>query len=102
MKVKFDTDDEDIISVDNNGKITALKKGNAIIYVSVGDNVVYKYDYAIVNVTVNKIPAEIASSAVSAVYNVDKYLTVNLADFKGNPLSGVNLTVDLNGVKIYF
>ena len=101
LKVRFESDDDEIISVDNDGKITALKKGNAIVYVSVGDNVVYKYDYSIVNVTVNKMPTEIASSSVSAVYNADKYLTVNLTDAKGNPLAGVNVNVDLNGAKNY-
>ena len=58
LDVKFETDD-DIVSVDANGHIKALANGTATIYVSVGDNVIYKYDVVYVNVTV-RIPTEIA------------------------------------------
>ena len=60
LKVDFTTDDDDVISVDGEGKITALAEGNALIYVSVGDNVVYKYSVVNVHVTVSKIPTEIS------------------------------------------
>ena len=59
LKVNFTTADYDIVSVDDDGNIIALGEGNATIIVSVGDNLVYKYDSVIVNVTVNKIQTEI-------------------------------------------
>uniref|UniRef100_UPI0025FE6CA1 right-handed parallel beta-helix repeat-containing protein n=1 Tax=uncultured Methanobrevibacter sp. TaxID=253161 RepID=UPI0025FE6CA1 len=59
LKVNFSTDDYDIVSVDMDGNIMALGEGNATITVSVGDNIVYKYDSVTVNVTVTKIPVEI-------------------------------------------
>ena len=101
LKVDFTTDDDDVISVDGEGKITALAEGNALIYVSVGDNVVYKYSVVNVYVTVSKIPTEIVASAVSVVYNADKYLVINLKDANGNPIAGVNVNVDLNGAENY-
>ena len=101
LKVDYTTDDDDVISVDGEGKITALAEGNALIYVSVGDNVVYKYSVVNVYVTVSKIPTEIVASAVSVVYNADKYLVINLKDANGNPIAGVNVNVDLNGAENY-
>ena len=59
LDVKFETYEDDIVSVDANGHIKALANGTATIYVSVGDNVIYKYDVVYVNVTV-RIPTEIA------------------------------------------
>ena len=58
LSVDYETDDE-FISVDNNGHIKALGEGNGTIFVSVGDNLIYTYDYVIVNVVVNRIPTEI-------------------------------------------
>lgn len=101
LKVKFDTDDDKIISVDDAGKITAVGEGNATIFVSVGDNVVYKYDVVYVNVTVSRMATSIASSAVTAVYNVNKNLVVTLKDAKGNPIGGAKVTIDLKGAKTY-
>ena len=50
--IDYATDDTDIVSVDQNGHITALSNGTAIIFVSVGDNLIYAfaYDYVVVNV----------------------------------------------------
>ena len=55
LKVTYKPDNSGIISVDNNGVVTALKEGNTTIIVSVGDNKVYAEN----TVTVRKIPTEI-------------------------------------------
>ncbi|MEE1336317.1 peptidoglycan-binding protein, partial [Methanobrevibacter sp.] len=62
-----------------------------------------KYETAYYTVVIenSKVPTEIAAADVSTVYNVDKYLTVTLKDENGNPISGVNVAVDLNGAKTY-
>ncbi|WP_298536918.1 hypothetical protein, partial [uncultured Methanobrevibacter sp.] len=52
-------------------------------------------------ITVAKSPAKITASAVTATYNVNKYLVIKLTDGKGNPLSGVNVTVTLGTAKTY-
>ena len=59
LEVSFATGNDSVATVDANGNVKALSAGNAIIYVSVGDNVVYKYSSVAVNVTVGKIPTEI-------------------------------------------
>ena len=52
-------------------------------------------------ITVNKIQTEITGNAITATYNVNKDLVITLKDSDGNPVSGVNVTVDLNGAKTY-
>ena len=52
-------------------------------------------------ITVNKIQTEITGNAITATYNVNKDLVITLKDIDGNPVSGVNVTVDLNGAKTY-
>ena len=99
------------------GSIIAVGVGNATVTVSFAGNgthaaaesksikvtVIPLDEISGVNETeiVNKTSTEIKSSAVTTVYNVNKYLVVNLKDANGNPLKGVNLTVDLNGAKTY-
>ena len=72
LKVNFTTADYGIVSVDDDGNIIALGEGNATIIVSVGDNLVYKYDSVIVNVTVSKIQTEITADALSQIVFGDK------------------------------
>ena len=52
-------------------------------------------------ITVTKNPAKIAASAVTATYNVNKYLTIKLTDGKGKALSNVKVTVTLGTSKVY-
>jgi len=101
LNVTYLPDNSGIISVDENGKITALKEGTAGIIVKVGGDDIYAENSTVVTVTVSKIPTEIAAPAVSTVYNVDKNLIVTLKDANGKPISGVDITVNLNGDKKY-
>ena len=52
-------------------------------------------------ITVAKDPTKITASAVTATYNVKKYLVITLTDGKGNKLSGVKVTVTLTAAKTY-
>ena len=52
-------------------------------------------------ITVSKIKTEITGAAITATYNINKYLTITLKDDKGNPLSGADVTVVLKGAKTY-
>ena len=62
-----------------------------------------KYNVSIRNgtVTVNKLKTVITGSAITATYNVNKYLVIILKDSTGKALSGVKVTVNLNGAKTY-
>ena len=52
-------------------------------------------------ITVNKIKTQLSASAITTTYNVNKNLVVTLKDANGNPLSGVDVIVNLNGAKTY-
>ena len=52
-------------------------------------------------ITVAKSKTEITASAVTATYNVNKYLTITLKDGNGKALSGVKVTVTLGTAKEY-
>ena len=52
-------------------------------------------------ITVNKLKTQTAASAVTTTYNINKDLVITLKDSNGNSLSGVKITVDLNGAKTY-
>ncbi|WP_462316081.1 right-handed parallel beta-helix repeat-containing protein [Methanobrevibacter sp.] len=54
-----------------------------------------------VTITVNRLKTQIAANAVTATYNINKYLTITLKDAKGKALGGVKVTVNLNGAKTY-
>ncbi|WP_462316016.1 C1 family peptidase [Methanobrevibacter sp.] len=45
------------------------------------------------------IPTTISASSVSTVYNGGKYLVATLKDENGNALSGVSVSINLNGLK---
>ena len=88
LVIDYATDDTNIVSVDDYGHITALGNGTATIFVSVGDNRVYKYD--VVNVTVSvKIPTEIilANETLDLKANDKYHILANLT-----PADAGNLT----------
>jgi hypothetical protein len=58
-------------------------------------------DQVTATITVTKKPVKIAASAVTATYNVNKYLVIKLTDDKGSALNGVKVTVSLGTAKTY-
>ena len=52
-------------------------------------------------IKVAKDSTQITASAVTATYNVNKYLTIKLLNSKGKALSGVKVTVTLGSAKTY-
>jgi len=101
LNVTYVVDDSGVVNVSEDGIITALKNGIARIAVNVGDDVIYVKNSTIITVSVNKIPTEIVANAISTVYDVDKNLIITLKDVNGKALEGINVTIDLNGVKNY-
>jgi hypothetical protein len=53
------------------------------------------------NITVNKLKTQLAVSAVTTTYNINKDMVITLKDITGKAVSGVNITVNLNGAKTY-
>jgi hypothetical protein len=54
-----------------------------------------------VNITVNKAKTVLVADAINTIYNVNKDLVITLKDANGNPVTGVDVTVNLNGAKTY-
>ena len=52
-------------------------------------------------ITVNKAKTQLTANAITTTYNINKDLVITLKDANGNVLSGVSVTVDLNGAKTY-
>lgn len=63
LNVTFTPDNSGVVSVDENGVVTALKQGTANVKVSVGGDGVYALNTTNVTVTVSKIPTEIIANA---------------------------------------
>ncbi len=101
LDITYTSSNNSVVTVDKKGIVTAVGEGTAVITVEVGDDEIYAKNSTTVNVTVSKVSTEIASSAVTTVYNVDKNLIVTLKDASGKPISGASITVDLNGEKTY-
>ena len=59
LNVSFKADNSGVVSVDNNGIVTALKGGTAYIMVIVGDNKKYAINSTTIYVDVFKLPSEI-------------------------------------------
>ncbi len=75
-----------------------LAPGTYIVELSVPNSNV---DPIFRTITVAKNPAKITASAVTATYNVNKYLVIKLTDGKGKALSKVKVTVTLGTAKTY-
>ena len=101
LNIEYVSSNPSVVSVTDYGIVTAVGEGTAVITVTVGNNETYALNSTNVTVTVTRIASQITSSAITTVYNVNKYLTVTLKDDKGNPISGASITVVLNGAKTY-
>ena len=99
--INYTSSNESVATVDENGIITAISKGNAIITVTVGDDEVFAKNSTEILIRVNNIPTEFRADDVATVYNVNRYLTITLKDINGNPIGNATVTVDLNGAKNY-
>jgi hypothetical protein len=85
-------------------------EGKCFINVTRLDPGIGNFSVIIYNIRTNEIvtkwidilePTELAVNATTATYNIDKDMVISLYDINGNTLSGVNLSVDLGGVKTY-
>ena len=84
LNVTYVPDNSGVVSVDDDGVVTALKKGNATITVKVGDNVDYAENST--EVIVNVLPTVIGSD-ITLSYNETVLYNATFFDSKGKYLS---------------
>ena len=101
LDITYTSSNSSVVTVDEKGIVTAVGEGTAIITVEVGDGEIYAKNSTNITVSVSKVPTEIAANAVTATYNVNKDLVITLKDANGNAVSGVKISVNLNGAKVY-
>ena len=89
----FESSNPQVATVDSNGTITAVGGGTAIITASYWVSENYTNPKANITVSVNRLSSQINADPVATTYNVDRDLLITLTDAKGNPLSGLNVTV---------
>ena len=101
LDIAYTSSNSSVATVDEKGIVTAVGVGSAVITVEVGDDEIYAKNSTTVKVTVSKVPTEIAADPIAATYNANKDLVITLKDSNGNPISGLNITVDFNGARNY-
>ena len=104
-----------IVTVDLNGTETYTTDENGQIRVPTYGLDAKTYDASIIfrgtrnyvnssntaTVVINKTPTEITADLLNTTYMSNENLLITLKDTYGNPVAGVNVTVDLNGAKTY-
>ena len=101
LDITYTSSNSSVATVNEKGIVTAVGVGTAVITVEVGDDEIYAKNSTNVTVTVSKASTEIGAKPVTATYNVNRNLVITLTDANGNPVTGVSLSVDLNGAKKY-
>ena len=90
---------------DSNGQINVSTLGLTpkvyTVNIAFEGNDNYDGSNATTTVTINKAKTQLTADEVVTTYNSNKDLVIILKDSLGKPLSGLNITVDLNGTKNY-
>ena len=91
-----------IVNVTNNTiTVSGLDAGTYTLAVTTIADENYNNITRNATITVNKLKTQLATTAITTTYNINKDLVITLKDTNGNPLSGTEISVDLNGVKKY-
>ena len=93
--------DDKIIITNDTITVIGLDAGEYTIVVINNESSIYHKSNDTKKFTVNKQATSITGADVSTTYNINKDLVITLKDANGNPLTGVKVTVDLNGAKTY-
>ena len=99
--ISFVSSNPSVVNVSSSGEVTAVSVGTATVTIIFPGNENYEKSNKTVKVTVNKHNTQITAKSITATYNVNKNLVITLKDSKGNVISGVSVTVNLNGAKTY-
>ena len=114
VTVKSDVDGTCVVKVGDKNETGVLVAGVAtdvnlgvfnvdtyMIIVEYVENANYTSVTRNATVTVNRAKTELTADAIITTYSVSKDLVITLKDSNGNPIGGLNITVDFNGAKNY-
>ena len=99
-EIAFTSSNAKVVTVDSTGAIKAIGGGTATITLALSSTN-YEAPNATVTVTVSKKDTKITAASVTTTYKVNKNLVITLKDNKGNPISGVQVTVNMGSNKKY-
>lgn len=100
LTIGKDTYTFDVINGVANVKVPELTEGNYNFTITYSGDNKYSSFSRTNSISVTKIiPTTITSSAITTAYNGGKYLVATLKDINGKPIVGVQVTINLNGVK---
>ena len=100
LNVTYSSNNESVVTVDADGKVTAKAEGRAIITASVGGDGVYTLNSTTVNITVYpKSEVVIVADNVTKYYGGPERFVANIYDLEGNPLVNKSVNITINGVK---
>ena len=102
VTVTIDGVSSDKITITNDTiTVIGLDAGKYTIAVINNESSLYHGSNAAQTFNVNKQTTSIAADAIATTYNINKDLVITLKDGNGKALSGVKVSVDLNGAKTY-
>ena len=85
-------------ALSGDGWVVSLDAGSYIAVCSI-ENQAYEVDSVNATLTITKDSTKITSTAITTVYNGNKYLVVTLKDSENRPIFNATVSININGVK---
>ena len=98
LDINYTSSNESVACVDENGTVTAVGEGAAIITVEVGDDKVYAKNSTNVTVNVGEKTAILLVNNLTKYYHGPERFNVSVVDLKGNPIADKTVQITINGV----
>ena len=97
LNVTYIVDNSGVVSVDENGIVTALKGGKAVITVKIAPNGVYAENSTEITVSVGKKPVVLSADTLEMYVGDPSQFSANLTDKDGNPIAGKGIKLKIVG-----
>ncbi|SDA63399.1 Ig-like domain-containing protein, partial [Methanobrevibacter millerae] len=99
LDISYSSSNSSVASVDENGTVTAVGEGTAVITVEVGDGEIYAKNSTNVTVNVKDKTINVSAPDVEKYYGGNESFVVTVTDSRGNPLANKSVEITLNGAE---